>query len=165
MPRTYEPIASQTLGSDAATVTFSSIPQTYTDLVLVVDGAASGDSNPYLRVGNGSVDTGSNYSVTRVSGESTGATSGRGSNLNAGLYNGYTVPNNERLLLVWHLMSYANTNVFKTALTTTAAGGSWVSRNVALWRSTAAIDIMTVRLSAFNYRSGSTFSLYGIKAA
>ena len=40
---TYSPIASQTLGSAAASVTFSSIPQGYTDLIIISGGISSSD--------------------------------------------------------------------------------------------------------------------------
>ena len=49
---TYEPIASQTLGSAAATVTFSSIPQGYTDLVLVANLISTSSARVKVRVGN-----------------------------------------------------------------------------------------------------------------
>ena len=57
---TYTPIATQTLGSAAASVTFSSIPQGYTDLVLVDNvksASGAGDSELDVRF-NG--DSGSN---------------------------------------------------------------------------------------------------------
>ena len=38
MPATYEPIASTTLGASAAAIEFTSIPGTYTDLVVVLQG-------------------------------------------------------------------------------------------------------------------------------
>ena len=45
MPATYEPIASTTLGSAAATISFSSIPGTFTDLVVVLfTGTTHGDN-------------------------------------------------------------------------------------------------------------------------
>ena len=62
MPNTYEPIATNTLGSAASSVTFSSIPSTYTDLIVVMNYANStGLADVFFRF-NG--DTGSNYSDT-----------------------------------------------------------------------------------------------------
>ena len=57
MAITYEPIATTTLGSAAASVTFSSISGSYTDLVLIVVPKATTGDYIRCRVGNGSVDT------------------------------------------------------------------------------------------------------------
>ena len=77
MATTYEAIQTTTLGSAAADITFSSIPATYTDLVLVYIGATvSNNINYYLRF-NG--DTGTNYSYTYLSGTGSAVGSGRGS--------------------------------------------------------------------------------------
>jgi hypothetical protein len=43
MAATYTPIASITLGATATSVTFSSIPSTYTDLILVMNGSSTSD--------------------------------------------------------------------------------------------------------------------------
>jgi hypothetical protein len=72
------------------------------------------------------------------------------------------------MVIAYQIMSYSNTSVFKTTLTScasTASGNMWVGRMVGLWRSTSAINTVTALLSASNYRSGTVFSLYGIKAA
>jgi len=61
MPATYEPIATTTLGSAAATITFSSIPATYTDLVIVFAGTATANLNPLMSFNS---DSGTNYSTT-----------------------------------------------------------------------------------------------------
>jgi hypothetical protein len=76
---TYTPIATQTLGSAAASVTFSSIPQGYTDLILVINYATSASTgNALLRFNS---DTGSNYSETALIGNGTTATSDRESSV------------------------------------------------------------------------------------
>lgn len=49
MPQTFEPIATSTLGSTSNTITFSNIPQTYTDLYLLLTGKADGDTTVGLR--------------------------------------------------------------------------------------------------------------------
>jgi hypothetical protein len=69
MASTYTPIATTTLGSAATSYTFTSIPTTYTDLILIVNAKnASTGSYPKMQVGNGSVDTGNNYSRTYLTG-------------------------------------------------------------------------------------------------
>ena len=157
MPRTYEPIASTTLGSAANTVTFSDIPGTYTDLRLV---AVFTDSNFYTLLRFNS-DSGNNYSRTYL----INATSGRNSNVSSAYLDGHNTgltPN------IFDIFSYANTNVFKTCLNAAAnMGASEVARHVYLWRSTNAITSVSI-ISPNNtssIASGATFSLYGIKAA
>ena len=77
---TYTPIASQTLGSAAASVTFSSIPQGYTDLVIVNNVTCTIDTQVIGCQYNG--DTGANYSKTYLLGNGSSAFSGRNSNEN-----------------------------------------------------------------------------------
>ena len=73
MPATYEPIASLTLSSATGTVTFGSIPQTYRDLIMVINHSGAGD-NFYFQLNS---DTGSNYSDTGVYGTGTSVVSFR----------------------------------------------------------------------------------------
>ncbi len=78
MPITYEPIATQTLGSAAASITFSSIPGTYTDLRLVFVGTlSSGNATTGWRANS---DSATNYSETYIGGDGTSAFSGRNTN-------------------------------------------------------------------------------------
>ena len=59
---TYEPIVTYTTSGGDTNHTFSVIPQTYTDLILVFKGSMSTFGGIWMRVGNGSVDSGANYS-------------------------------------------------------------------------------------------------------
>ena len=72
---TYTPIATTTASGSASSVTFSSIPSTYTDLVIVADilGAAS-TADAVLRFNS---DTTSNYSETVIRGDGSSAASAR----------------------------------------------------------------------------------------
>ena len=63
---------------------------------------------------------------------------------------------------ILQVMNYANTNIYKTALARRGEGGFGVDAYVGLWRSTSAINAITV--FSPNSFSG-TLSLYGIKAA
>ena len=169
---TYVPITTQTLGSAAPSVTFSSIPQGYTDLVLVINyGGNNTGANHKLNVGNGTVDTGINYSVTRLSGDGSSATSGRNTSfayarLNTVIGNGDGT--NVTNTAIVHLMNYSNTTTNKTILSrANQATGTYPGTEalVNLWRSTSAINILTVSVDAGNYLAGSTFTLYGISSA
>jgi hypothetical protein len=159
MPKTYEPIATQTLGTATNSVTFSSIAGTYTDLVLVFNGTVS--ANQYVAVRLNS-DTGSNYSWTRIDGDGTSAYSSRGTSTTFGRL-GIGDPTN-RTLTISHFMNYSNTTTNKTVLSRSNA--DFVGALVNLWRNTAAITSITVlTTTADTFTVGSTFTLYGIKAA
>jgi hypothetical protein len=168
MAITYEPIATTTLGSAAATVTFSSISGSYTDLVLVMSafGSVSGAD---IRVQVNS-DTASNYSLTRLVGYTT-AFSNRASNAtywqitnSVGIGSSSSDPTAD----VIQFMNYSNTTTNKTILVRHNQPQSSLmetAAQVGLYRSTSAITSITFSLSSGNYSSGSTFTLYGIKAA
>jgi hypothetical protein len=163
MPATYEPIATQTVsGSSTGTVTFTSIPSTYTDIVVIINAGYLSDSRDVTWTVNN--DGGSNYSQTSLQGDGTSATSSRNTSVVKFYTNCLTFPNYGVGTI--HLMNYANTTTFKTALSRAGTTLNVAQANVHLWRSTAAIN----RLDFFpnvsgNFLSGSTFTLYGIKAA
>jgi hypothetical protein len=160
MPVTYEPIATQTLGSAASSVTFSSIPSTYTDLIVVFNGASSGGFESVTVRING--DTGSNYSRTLLIGTGTVATSSRASNESSLIIGAMSTTNSNNL---WHFMNYSNTTTNKTALTRVNVSSDTVRANVGLWRNTNAITQLEFSAATSTFIAGSTFTLYGIKAA
>lgn len=156
---TYVALATQTVGSAVSSVTFSSIPQGYTDLVLVMKGDLTGTGAVYVQF-NG--DTASNYSSTYIQGQSGTASSGRDSALYLfGLLTQYYGPN----VGIANIMNYSNSTTYKTVLSR-ANDTATVNANVGLWRGTpAAITSLTLKTSANNFAVGSTFTIYGIAAA
>jgi hypothetical protein len=173
MPTTYEPIATTTLSSGATSVSFSSISSAYTDLYIVGQTGCSITDYLTFRVGNSSVDTGSNYSYTYAEGYSGTASSGRSSS-NSKFYVGGTasIMNNSLDYSFYiNIMNYSNTTTHKTVLNRIANLNSsfpGTTASVGLWRSTSAINIITIAPDTNDGRtliSGSTFTLYGIKAA
>lgn len=162
MAFTYTPISTQTLGSATSSVTFSSIPSTYTDLVLIF--TATKDSgtvvNPYFRV-NG--DTGNNYSYTRVYGDGTTAGSDKGTNASVILLGELaTSPIGTTRV---NFMNYSNTTTYKTTLTRSDNTSYNTNAIVGLWRSTSAINSITALTLSGSFATGSIFTLYGIQAA
>lgn len=166
--KTYVPIATQTLGSAAASITFSSIPSTYTDLRLIVVASSSVSTNLYLQVNN---DTGTNYSFINMYGKNgaTGSNSGQNQNqFNGTPFNGLSTTIPEMFMV--DVFSYANTNVFKTCLISSvednnSATVSTIEQSVQMWRNTAAINTIKLYTSTGTLNSGTTATLYGIKAA
>lgn len=156
---TYTPIATQTLGSTASTITFSSIPSTYTDLVLVMIGGLTAAGSIQIQY-NG--DTGSNYSYTNIYGYGTGYGSGRGSSLTKAEIGGSWSANT---VVLCNVQNYANTTTYKTAITRYSDPTDTVGANVSLWRSTSAINQITLTNNSTTYRSGTVVTLYGIAAA
>lgn len=164
MAATYEPIATTTLGSAQSSYTFSSIPQTYTDLILIVSATNSiAGQSDFFQVGNGSVDTGSNYSYTGTAGDGSTASSYRATN-GIRCYAGYMQTSSIYSSII-NFQNYSNTTIYKTILVRKGQSDSYVESIVNLWRSTSAINTIKIFPDSNNFASGSTFTLYGIKAA
>jgi hypothetical protein len=156
MTLTYEKIASTTITNGTSTITFSSIPSTYTDLVLVHIGTSqSGAPGLDLRFNN---DSGSNYSRTFIYGDGTGTASGR--NTSATAYQPSSVYE-AQTPIIFQINNYSNSTTNKTILSRTSASTGLVVANVGLYRSTSAIN--RIDLLGMTW-SGGTVTLYGIKA-
>jgi hypothetical protein len=159
---TYSPIATQTLGSAAASITFTSIPQGYTDLVLVCNGSAATGANNYLQFNS---DTSSLYSYTRLisDGTTVNQQSNRGSNQTKITMDGFAYWNTTAGAgnNIIQIMNYSNATKNKTVLVR-ANATQGVDTIVGLYRSTSAITSITF-LSDSTMTAGSTFSLYGIQ--
>jgi len=162
---TYTPIATNTLGSAANSVTFSSISGSYTDLFLVCNFGTSGVTNAGMRL-NG--DSGTNYSLTYLEGNGTSATSGRATNdtrINFTSASWYASTGFANIIIV-NFMNYANTTTYKTMLNRNGASDRGTMAGVGLWRNTAAITSIQVYVDAsITFPAGSNFTLYGIASA
>jgi hypothetical protein len=161
MTATYVPIETQTLGTAQASVTFSSIPATYTDLVLVFNGTiGAGSQNMELRF-NG--DTTTNYSETRLFG--TGVANGSDRTTTTNQIRVGNIYNTQTSTII-QVFNYSNTTTFKTVLSRHNNANNQVSVHCGLWRkSPETINTVFVRPGgAVNFAIGCTFTLYGIKA-
>lgn len=147
-------------------MTFSSIPQGYTDLVLVSQLTGSAANNQInIQVGNGSVDTGSNYSFTQLYGTGSAAASARSTSQTSILL-GYTDAATTSIdsNLIASIQNYSNTTTNKTILSRGNSPARATAAIVGLWRSTSAINIITVSTGSSTFAVGSTFTIYGIAA-
>lgn len=162
---TYTPLATQTLGSAAASVTFSSISGAYTDLVLVsVAGTTTGAPNTFLQF-NG--DTATNYSIRAVIGNGSTASSGAVNN-SSQFYIDYNAMPDQTLgttVNICNIMNYSNATTYKTILVRANAAARGSEAIVGLWRSATAITSLVVKPASSTFLAGSTFTLYGIVAA
>lgn len=165
MASTYTPIATYTVPSSQTSVTFNTFGG-YTDLVLVcaVKNTSTTARNVYLQF-NG--DTGSNYSKTLIEGNGSTASSARDTNAPAIYSAAIAVANTtEPAVSIINIMNYANTSTYKTTLSRYAGASLVTNAVVGMWRNTAAITSLTLTIdTSLNIAAGSTFTLYGIKAA
>lgn len=167
----FESIATVTANT-TSTVTFSNIPSTYQHLQIraIARGVFNGTfSNMNLRVGNGSVDTGSNYTYHRLIGNGTSATADGAANQTAGLFGiaGTDAGANTFYVSVVDILDYDNTNKFKTIRSLSGIdnnGNGTIYLQSFLWRSSSAITTIELTLGgAATINTNSHFALYGIK--
>lgn len=154
---TYTPIATTTLGSAQAVVTFNSIASTYTDLVLICNtGASSAGQDFRMNFNNDSTTI---YSGTILR---SGPNSARYTN-NSYMYLDWTgVSGSVQAAYIININNYSNSTTYKTAIIRANDASNFVEANVGLWRSTAAINRIDLQMTSGNLLSGSTFTLWGI---
>ena len=161
MPATYEPIATTTLGSTATTVSFTSIPGTYTDLVLVTSiKAATTNTNQWMRFNS---DSGTNYSSTNLYGTGSSALSTIQSSqdkINSVLSGFLTTTENSPG--IYNIMNYSNTTTFKAMISRFNNTGVVAQAEISLYRSTSAITSIVFAISAGTFSAG-TVLVYGVR--
>jgi len=164
MATTYDKIATTTLSSAAATITFSSIATSWTDLGVIL--TTRGASGSVLRLRFNS-DTGTNYSRTNLIGNGTTASSTRSTTQNnIGIGFGITTSGIWGLYTI-NIFSYAG-STYKTCLVTASEdenGSGSVTSRVGLWQNTAAITTIDLSATSGTLDAGTTATLYGILKA
>jgi len=172
MAVTYDKIATTTVSSATGTVTFSSIPSTYTDLILIAGffRVTANGQNMNMQI-NG--DTNGNYSNIMFEGYGSTSSSGKSSspesNARVGAVGGgFTSSSTEPCSVIMQFMSYKNTNVWKPIITRYNQTSNVVGASVSMWRSTSAINQITLGgLGGVSnqFGVGSVLTLYGIARA
>lgn len=175
MPGTYIPIATTTLTGTTASYSFTSIPQTYTDLVLRIAPLAT-NNNGRAQIMYFNDDGGANYTWLRLYGASNvsntmfisslttsgamsiGAAAGAGSSIDSGN------------LIEWNILNYSNSTYNKNVLAKhrfqeDADGAREIGRFAGVWKNNNAITKITVAPGSGDYVSGTVITLFGIKAA
>ena len=167
---TYDVISTTTLGSAASSLSLTSIPQTYTDLHLVIYAWAESTNvvTPALQFNS---DTNTNYSYLAFYG--TGSTGSPNSNtgyarLCIGDYAAGVTTYAPQIFNVF-INNYTDTDKYKTAISVYSqqnTGGGEVGMSGGTWRSTSAISSITItKNGGGNYAAGTRATLVGITKA
>jgi len=176
VPSNFFLISQTTLGSPAASYTFSSIPSTYKSLQLrmTLRDSSSGTSTGYMALRfNG--DTSSTYAYHQLynsfgSVSENGAASQTFIQVQGGNMAGNATAN-VFAPSITDIVDYASTSKYKTLKsfaggdTNGGSGYAEIGFSSGLWQSTAAINSITVYVgspSGYNINTGSTLSLYGV---
>lgn len=172
----FNSIATITMAGGETSATFSSIPQTYTDLQLRV---FAKDTNTSIAAAASvllqfNADSGTNYVFHNLQGDSSAVTA-------SGSITQTYIPMNASMLSgtgqtsvfgvgIMDIYDYTSASKFKT--TKAIAGGDYnassttvgIAMSSGLWQNTAAITSLTVNKSSTAFAAGTVLALYGIKA-
>ena len=170
MANTYTLIEAQTLASDAATVTFSSIPSTYTDLAIRISARITTTDVDDLRMQFNSLTTYSSTQLiarsgtTVVSSRVTGGTRIRVSEVNGAVSTANTFTSTEVYIPNYNSSTAHPVSSFG-AVEQNDATAVWKLNTTAGLYSATSVPITSITFSAnaFSYLTGSSFYLYGIK--
>lgn len=166
LPGDFESISTVTVGTAVTSISFSSIPATYTHLQIRASARTPTTADNIICQFNG--DTANNYSTHYISGNGASASSGASTTINymfvsyvlnsANVYNAFIVD----------VLDYANTNKYKTLRSLSGSdlnGSGYAQLYSGNWRNTNAITSITIKtLSSVDISQYSSFALYGVKA-
>ena len=176
-PGAFQSIATTTLSSDTATITFSSIPSTYTHLQIRIMDRNTRSVNGLggsVRIKFNSDSTSGNYNSHRLLGEPTTVYSGSYVGTTDGAYIAESMSDSATsgifTATIVDILDYKNTSKYKTTRSLgggntniTSGDGAYVFSG--LWQSTSAISTITLTVPAYSWKQYSSFALYGIKGA
>ena len=157
----WTPLANTTTTSSVTSVTFSSISQSYKDLVLVMNPALSNGNGPFLTLN--AVFTGFRWEWLQSDGSSAvAATSTSG---DFPMNSNYFVSAAQTVDFVWHIMDYSATDKQKQMLGRFGTASAGTGLVTARWESTAAITSVSIAAKfGGTINSGVSFALYGVSA-
>jgi hypothetical protein len=167
---TYEPIATYTVpNTSTGYVYFNSIPQTYTDLVLITTARTThpNTSNEMWIWFNN--DATASYQLIRLvvtPGEQIAGRDFNQSSLRPGVFPGGNQNAIDYGMGYWNILNYTNNTTQKSLIGRTNDPRDWVAACVCTYSKTDPITSMTLSFTDGRYwLIGSTATLYGIKAA
>jgi hypothetical protein len=154
----YTALANVTLGSNANSVSFSSVGQGYRDLVLVVTGVPTTAEQFFYLYFNS--DTGSNYSRLEMLGTGSTPATFTAANLIPITLNASNVGTN-----IIQIMDYSATDKHKSVLYRSANPSSNTLMGAGRWANTAAVTTVTITgFNAGQMAAGTTLALYGVSS-
>lgn len=169
----FESIATSTVGSTSvASVTFSSIPSTYTHLQIRCLMKKAGTGNDSFSLLTFNSDSGSNYSTHYLLGTGASVLAGANAPSVTSIFAGVTwgtgssVSSSSFSVAVIDILDYKDTNKYKTVRTLSGIDGNGAGQvdfTSGLWLSTSAITSITITGNGGNFLQYSNFALYGIK--
>jgi hypothetical protein len=167
MPATYDRLASTTLSSNQSTVTFSSIDQTYTDLVVQFRGnVLNSNQQIWMRL-NG--DSSGNYTYIGMYSGSALAYNSASVSATAcvigGIGDGFTSNSQSIGSVTANINNYAATNIFKTVIARDVNRWTNTGLTCSSWFNTSAITSITLSGSSAAFEVGTSITIYGIKRA
>jgi hypothetical protein len=167
----YSSIATQTVGSGgASSITFNSIPSTYTHLQIRMLARATDNNTIVYGRFNGS---GVNYARHNIYANGSSATANATTSTDASFF-GTCSPNAVNSSMfgtsIIDILDYANTNKNKTVRSlagsdhnATAGFDGWFYLQSGLWADTSAINSINLFAGAGSFAQYSSFALYGVK--
>ncbi len=167
MPSTYTLIASNVLSTTAASVTFSAIPSTYTDLEVRFSARSSNAAVNGFVVFTLNGNT-ADYSETRIEWDGSAVGSYRRSNasdIQLLAINGASSTADTFSSHSIYLPSYTASQFKPSSVSFNReqnATGGYLGALAGLWRNTAAVTSLTITNNSGNFVAGSSFYLYGI---
>lgn len=159
----YVPLANVTLGSASNLVTFSSISQSYKDLVLVIQTRGSGPSSVQIMSRLNGVSS-NGYSMQMAIGSSNVAVNSTNNNQANLTGNSSLLRADSDYIGICYFHDYSVAGKTKTILTRGVNPTQSTNLVLNYLENTSAITSFTVFPSSTSFTAGSTFALYGVSA-
>ena len=172
----FEAIATTTLSTTTSTINFTGISQDYQHLQLrwIARDASAGtaDATMLIRLGNGSADSGSNYSYHYLEGTGAIVSASGAATQTSILLTGAIVEGGATANIfatgIMDIHDYASTTKNTTIRSfqgNDRNGAGRIFLASGLWQSTSAVNYLRITKTGTGFAAGSTFALYGIKGA